>query len=1030
MFILNEEEVVKQSTINNYTKGKDLYNHNFMNFDDIISSKQKTDSQITLYKINFQDKQGMHEASIRIHDTYGILYYDCDCNDFEGFYKGMCPHIVCLALTIMNNNKKQEPSNKIAEGVKKVDVMVVEQKKTEIAKDKLIFDSIINQYEDQEGNHVSNIHIEPQINIYTNELSLKLGEDYLYIVSDIKELLTAINNKLTIQYGKKLAFVHETSAFDEESQKLIFLLNKIIYLGNDQFHSINLTPYAYEEIFEIYKETTININGLNTYITNEDYDLKIKLTNKNNLELSVSSFQVIPGFTKNYIYVNKRIYSLNTFDKALHPLFSYLKKHRRFNLDNTMDEFINSLYPIIYDKIDIYPEFEEKYPIQKLIIDTYFDFENGVIEAKPQYEMLNKSLEHAIYDKKKERAYYEEIKTLGFYPKNDKLIIDQAEGITKFLGSNLEHLKEYGAVFVSDTLDKININQIMPQINVSYNVDMLSVCFEDLNYTEEELYQIYKAYTKQKRYVILNNNTITKINDDFHEIYHVIKDFNLDPKKLKTNQDVPLYLAMKNANSNFIKYGKEIRQMFDEIKNYQKTEPKIPSTIKADLRQYQKEGFNWLKTLSKYKFGGILADDMGLGKTLQIITLLANDESNKPSLIVCPTSLTYNWKNEIDKWDTSLNKVIISGSANYRYQKINSIQDDKTIYITSYDSLRRDVDFYHNEFRYIILDEAQYIKNYFTQKAQAVKSLKSDLKFALTGTPIENSLLDLWSIFDFLMPEYLGGFNDFKTKYATALEDESLSKLAKKIQPFVLRRTKSEVLKELPDKIEIIHVAQMASEQRKVYESFLLKAREAITTSDNKISILAMLTRLRQLCVDPRLYLENYLGGSCKVDLCLNIIEEAITENHRILLFSQFKSLFPIIEKRLRDKNIIYLEITGDTKSQDRIDLVDKFNENNEIKVFLISLKAGGTGLNLTGADTVIHFDPWWNVSAENQASDRAHRIGQTRVVSVNKLICEDSIEQKVLELQNLKKELTEKIISDEQSISKLTDSDLNFLLS
>ena len=1027
MLTLTETQIIKQSTLENYIKGKDLYLKKLFKYDDIRITNQDNENQIYSYTASFNEGTKLYNLFINIHKTHGILYYDCECSHFKGFYDGMCPHLIALALTIANHFNALDINEK--ETKEQLNLLHNEQKLTEISKDNLILDSIINQFETIEKNYINNVHIDPFINTSNDTLAIKIGTNYMYTVFNINLFIKNIHEENYYQYGQKLSFVHESNSFDYESKQLVNLLKKVTTPSLIDNHYLKINKYTLEQIFEIYKESTININNINTYITNETYKINVKLTEKLTLESTISNFQIIKGYTKDFILIDQKLYILDSTNKDIYPLIDYLKNHKKININNSLENFLKNLYPRIYDKIEVTSSFQEKYPVVKLIIDSYIDYVNSTITIKPLYEMLNLKTSNAIYDTNKENAYYEELKALGFYKKNDTYIIDDPEEITRFLGSNLDNLKEFGTVFISDSLKAINVNIATPRISVSYNVNMMDVCFDDFNYTNEELYEIYNAYKKQKRFVILKDGAISKISDEFYQVFSLVDDLKLNTRKLNQTQSIPLYLAMKTQESIYINHSNEIKDMFNNLINYSLCDITIKNEYKDILRPYQLDGYKWLKTLEKYSFGGILADDMGLGKTLQIIASINNDYDNKPSLIICPTSLTYNWQTEIDKWAPNMKRIIINGPASNRYNIINNISDEKIIYITSYDSLRRDVDFYTNTFRYIILDEAQYIKNFFTQKAQAVKSLNSDFKFALTGTPIENSLLDLWSIFDFLMPDYLEPYQTFKVKYTTSVEDERLENLSKKVKPFILRRTKKDVLTELPDKFEIIRVAQMKPEQRKIYEAFLLKAREAIIKCDNTISILSLLTRLRQLCVDPKLFLNDYLGGSCKIDLCLEIVNEAIINDHRILIFSQFKSLFPIIEERLKEKNINFLKLTGDTPSNERLELVNTFNNNENIKVFLISLKAGGTGLNLVGADTVIHFDPWWNVAAENQATDRAHRIGQKKIVQVNKLICENSIEQKVIELQNSKKELSDKIVN-EDSLNKLTEADIKYLLS
>lgn len=432
------------------------------------------------------------------------------------------------------------------------------------------------------------------------------------------------------------------------------------------------------------------------------------------------------------------------------------------------------------------------------------------------------------------------------------------------------------------------------------------------------------------------------------------------------------------------------------------------------------------------------------GKTIQILSIIMdyvqkNKENRKASLVVSPSSLSLNWQNEATKFADSLKTLVIRGSLAERKNKIQSI-DEYDLVITSYDLLKRDIDLYKErnyQFKYVIADEAQYLKNSNTQNAKAIKQIKSDTRYALTGTPIENSLAELWSIFDFIMPGYLFGYRKFKNTYETPIikgEDEAaMSKLKMLIEPFVLRRNKKEVLTELPDKTVTVLNNEMGEEQKNIYLNYLLRAKQELTEQidlngyeSSRMQILAALTRLRQICCHPSLFIKDYNEGSSKLEQCMEIVQEAVNGGHKILLFSGYTSMFEIIEKELKQNNIKYFKLTGSTKVEERMKLVDEFNENPEIKVFLISLKAGGTGLNLTGADMVIHYDPWWNVSTENQATDRAYRIGQRNNVQVYKLITKNSIEEKIYKLQEKKAKLADEMLDTKTTfVSKLSREEI-----
>ena len=409
------------------------------------------------------------------------------------------------------------------------------------------------------------------------------------------------------------------------------------------------------------------------------------------------------------------------------------------------------------------------------------------------------------------------------------------------------------------------------------------------------------------------------------------------------------------------------------------------------------------------------------------------------SIVISPSSLALNWMAEAKKFTPNIKVQVISGNANERKQKIANIKNYDLV-ITSYDLLKRDIEKYKDLdyiFKYIIADEAQYLKNSNTQNAKAIKELKAETRYALTGTPIENSLAELWSIFDYIMPGYLFQYKKFKSMYETPIVKEenqdAMAKLKMLIEPFVLRRTKKEVLTELPEKTITVLNNTMDDEQEKIYMSYLAKAKQEVADQiklngfeKSQIMILAALTRLRQICCHPGLFISDYKGESSKLSQCMEIIEDAVSAGHKILLFSGYTSMFDIIQKELIERNIKYFKLTGSTKVSERIKLVDDFNNNPDVKIFLISLKAGGTGLNLTGADMVIHYDPWWNASAENQATDRAYRIGQKNNVQVYKLITNNSIEEKIYELQQKKSELVDNMLSTKTSfISKFSKDEI-----
>ena len=448
------------------------------------------------------------------------------------------------------------------------------------------------------------------------------------------------------------------------------------------------------------------------------------------------------------------------------------------------------------------------------------------------------------------------------------------------------------------------------------------------------------------------------------------------------------------------------------------------------LRNYQKLGVKWLYVLYKTHLGGILADEMGLGKTYEAICFIKEvlkDNKSSKILIITPTSLIYNWEKELVKFSPNIKYLIIYDNKIKR-KKLYDFYNDYNIFITSYGLIRNDNDYYLNKkFDICLIDEAQNIKNYYTLLSNKIKNIKAHTKIALTGTPIENSILDLWNIFDFILPGYLGNLDDFMMKYHNFKNLEELKVL---IGPFILRRTKKDVIKDLPSKIEKNIYLELTDTAKALYLKNLSLTKKELNNSSSKIKILALLMKLRQICIDPHLIYDNYPEESVKMLKLLEIVRYYVKNNHKILIFSSFKSVIDNAELLFKENNITSYKITGTVKSNERNELVNNFNKNN-INCFLITLKAGGVGLSLTSADIVIHLDIWWNPQVEIQATDRAHRIGQTKTVTVLKLITRGTIEENILKLQEQKSILSNELITtNNNNLFNLSKEDIKTLLS
>lgn len=632
-----------------------------------------------------------------------------------------------------------------------------------------------------------------------------------------------------------------------------------------------------------------------------------------------------------------------------------------------------------------------------------------------------------------------------------KLEINYFYDIYDYIPSS-EEIKDFSDLYFSEDFKKIkiyNYSHVKSGVRVS-GQGLLEFDFRIEDIDPKEIRKILSSIRQKKKYYRLKDGDLIDLQyQDFSKVASVIDYLNINEKELfsKGRTLIPKYNAFyldEALGDDLQGFKKDLsfKKFIKDLEEEKNIDYSLPPNLDNIMRNYQKEGFKWLKNLSHYGFGGILADEMGLGKTLQTIAFIAAEKADKPSLIVAPTTLIYNWLREVEKFAPQLKALVIAGSPQEREDLIANAKDYDMV-ITSYPLIRRDVESYKDiTFKYCILDEAQHIKNPLSQNSYAVKSIKAKGYFALTGTPLENSLTELWSIFDFIMPGYLFNHHKFLERYEIPIvkegDQEVLATLNKHIKPFILRRLKKDVVAELPPKIEHKLVVDMTEEQKKLYTAYMLSARKTVERDfllpgqkGNKLEIMALLTRLRQICCDPAVFLEDYQGDSGKMQALEELLEEVLAQKHRVLLFSQFTRVLKNIVGRLKSKGIPYSYLDGNTPAKVRNDLVNDFNAGSN-DIFLISLKAGGTGLNLTGADIVIHFDPWWNPAVEQQATDRAHRIGQEKTVQVIKLIAKDTIEEKIYNLQEKKKEIFDKVVevstSEMSLISKLSEAEIREL--
>ena len=919
---------------------------------------------------------------------------------------------------VMNNRIRREQELKIAEYKRAIDNFDLVDMSFTLLDNlfKVNLDYAINEEFDYKGNR-----------LYL--LSLKVYIDgRKYVVKDVKEFLNNIRESKSFKYGKELEFNHRIDNFDEKERKIIEYL--LLQPEGNSGKLFYISVRAVEELLKYLKDRYITYNGNEYLVRLDKKKLDISIDDNYILKNNLNEGAFIVGENTLYLFDNNYVDKVNGELDYL-KLLKFTIDYSGMDVSLVKGEFIDKIYSRYYDVINVNPLVEDEFKLSLLRIDAYFDLVKGAItcETKLYKDNILITSDKLLSDSDKNHlgVYLKHLNKIGFV--NYELLSDSSK-ILEFFRMDFSDLRRVCNVYLSDSITNKKVVKFQtPIIRISYENNMMSAFLDDTSYSDEELYDIMKAIRLKKRFVLLNDDRIIELNENANNLYDTICDLRLDCKSLKKSNKINIYDSISAlAHEDNCKVDEYVSKIIDEIRNFKKSDIEIPK-INAELREYQKDGFKWLSILSKYNLCGILADDMGLGKTLEMITLLKGDMTEKPSLIVCPKSLIYNWYSEINKFDGFTRAIMIYGSQKERQKIIKNINNNvKIIYITAYDSLRNDLSSYEDKnFNYIILDEAQAIKNVNSIKSVSVKALKSDKRFALTGTPIENSIIDLWSIFDFLMPGYLEDLSLFKSKY---LSDSKYTDIISiKIAPFILRRTKREVLDDLPEKFEKIISCDMTNDQRLIYEAHIKDAQDKINSGSDSFDLLPYLTRLRQICIDPKLFIEEYQSDSGKMIKFEEIVNEYKSE-HKMLVFSSFVGALERCKEVLIKENIKFYMLTGSTKLDERKRLVDMFNIDPSVKVFLISLKAGGTGLNLVGADTVIHMDPWWNLSAENQASDRAHRIGQTKNVEVLKLVAFNSLEERVIELQNIKKDIIDKVIaSDDSRITNLSIDDLKFIL-
>ncbi|PJI09009.1 MULTISPECIES: DEAD/DEAH box helicase [Clostridium] len=1068
MFNVTEDSIKQWMKPKIYTESLSFYEN------DNISSIQINESHNEFYNANFVELKGevedlngnVHEALLLFNDKTGINIIKCDCKKSK--IDDICSHVGGILIKYVR--EKGYISDKSKDYF------------TEKFLDRIKCDLI------RRGKSGIPVNMEIRIHYFTEEFNrsyaeIKAGEEKLYVVRDISKFLNSVLLNKNIELGKEFTYNRDKYYIKSEDKETINCLyeiykNNIIGLVQDNEKMISgkkvyLIGTDIRRIMEAMKDRMFkfSIDGeedISVSITNKFPPIYIKLEQKNEfLQLILMGDTPISlTYDSKYIYYKENIYRLNEYQMGVFKLLigEFLRNSNiiKFSAEKSQ-EVLSYILPILSQleiRKNVDDKINEKLYNKMLKPEIYIDkFHRGMlINVRYNYDNTNANNEKSIIlkDIMLEVEIIRILKEFKFEKLETGYVNINLENIVHFMAYGIVEIQKKGCqVFYSEDFKSYKVySESSYRGNIRLNDrSELEINFQIEGVDAEKLQNIFNAIDEKKKYyelkegkfVDLDNKAIKSVRDMFHY---------LDISPLKAAQTG---VVLSKYNSFYVdKYvdeeklvffnkNKRLKKAVNSLKNVDDIEIKLPIEFKDVMREYQKKGFRWFKILDHFGFGGILADEMGLGKTLQTIAFICSEkEYRKPSIIVVPTSIVYNWQEEIKKFAPKLKVLIISGSKHERKKLIKNCMDYNVI-ITSYPLIRIDIEEYSNiEFKYCFLDEAQYIKNKASISARAVKRIKAKNRFALTGTPIENSLSELWSIFDFIMPGYLLSHSKFVKNYEKPIIKDKNSRAAielnRHIRPFILRRIKKNVVKELPDKIEHEILVDMTKKQKEVYHSYLKNGRNKVYENikdkginNSKFIILGLLTRLRQICSNPASFIKNYSGENSKMDVLMDILTDGIANGHRILVFSQFVSVLKIVKDRLNEENISYMYLDGSTKMKERVELADRFNMGDG-KVFLISLKAGGTGLNLVGADIVVHFDPWWNPAVEEQASDRAHRIGQKHNVEIIKLIARDTIEENIYNLQKKKKMIANAVVdevnyTDENILLNLKETEIKKIL-
>lgn len=1060
MQIENLTDLINKTNIRAYVNTTDIvkgkaYDKEKITFKD---SKETKGTYSTLKVFNFEvdseTKPTYYDVSIVIENNKEIVKTICDCKEYRNFQS--CKHIGAVFVNYYETLFKGSIINvhKITEDI--LNKFMPDE--DTLIKKELQVELIINVTEKESYYYYYG-------RTYTDfNIKIMIGEDKLYTLGNHATAFKVAyeNQEGEVYFGKNFTYIPEKYYLSNNSKTIIESYLDVC----EGSYNRNIFAKDFKTFLNKIKNTNFIINNYKIDGIKEGFPISSNLIKNNEsyeLDFDLENIEVLIKNDYEYILYKGNLYHLRKLEQELIDDLMENKLDKLIISKEKVDAFTKGLLKIVRKNLKIDASVTDITLPKEISTKLYFDLRSSYILVDALFKYDEKEVNYfdksntILRDIDYETKVINDILKYGFEIDNNKIILKDIEKEVEFLENGLENLATKYEIFTTEKFKGINIKKktsVTSMFGIGQD-NILSYTFSLGDINSNELVNIFEEIKNKKKYYRLKNGDILNLEDEsLKELSDLKDDLELSDAEIIAGHGAILkyraiYLdSLKNTKYNIIKTDNLFDNFIDKFYKFKDINLTLPKDELKILRDYQVTGVKWLYTLAKTGFGGILADEMGLGKTIQVIyyikQMLKDNENNK-FLIVVPTSLAYNWDHEFDSFGSNIKRKICVGNKDKRTKMLSDLNDTNVI-ITTYGLLREDEELYNNlNFNTMVIDEAQNIKNNMAGITKVVKKVNAETKFALTGTPLENSILELWSIFDFIMPGYLASLTKFQSKYKIKDFDEDseilIKGLSKQINPFILRRKKQDVVKELPDKLINDIYIELKDEQKKLYVAELERVKEEMkkiieTEGMNKARflILQLLTKLRQICIDPSIVYDNYKDGSNKLEQLESIVNEYIKNNHKILIFSSFKTALNIVKEKLNKAKIKTYMIDGSVPAKDRIEMVDNFNNNDDVKVFLIMLKSGGTGLNLATADVVIHLDLWWNPQAENQATDRAHRIGQKNTVEVIHLITKGTIEEKILELQNKKRILSDKLIDgeirDKNILSELTKEDIKNLLS